>query len=167
MKTKKEVSKKPIAKKKNATKVVAKSKVTPVKKMAVKKTVAKKVSTTSLRKKPASKSKTISASKKSVHVVKRRSNGLPSFKRMTYMTFSIILGILLATFLHLFVELVYMRNVMVSELRTNYFMGMPSFLPMAVQPLFLIAGVAFGTWLGFWGWRFVYIEKRHRTTRNA
>lgn len=172
MKTKKEVAKKSIGvvKKKVATKKViakvaaSKTKAVSVKKVAVKsKPSAKKVSRISSSKK----AKTISAAKKVTQVKKVGRNSLTLVKRFVYMGFSIILGLLIGTFVQLFLELIYMRRMMsvTNDLRVNYFMGMPTYLPVIVQQFFLLAGLAFGIWLGFWGWRFVYIERRHRSTR--
>lgn len=173
MKTKKEVSKKTtiVAKKKItgksiAVKSSAKKTKTAVKKAAIKKAApAKKVAA----KKTVAKHKTLSAPKKNVEAKRVGKSKLSSLKRATYMAFSIVLGLLLGTFVQLFLELVYMKKMMSSnvELQTNYFLGIPSFLPAIAEPFFLLAGLGFGIWLGFWGWRFVYVERRHRTTRIA
>ncbi|KKQ80317.1 MAG: histone protein [Candidatus Moranbacteria bacterium GW2011_GWD2_38_7] len=159
MQTKKTSSKK-VAAKKIEKKAAVKKTVTK-KVVAKKAVVAKKVT----KKSPAKvlKRKTMPAVKK---VVEARKTGRrrPSIKRVVYMILSIILGILLGTFVQSFVELVYVKKALmgVGMMQTNYFLGMPSYLPMFVSVIFLLCGLAFGIWLGFWGWRFVYIEHRHR-----
>lgn len=167
MKTKKEVKKSArVAKATPAKKVASKistsrTRAAEVKRVAVKSKSVKKASP--------KKQHTISAVKKSVGAKKMGERKLSSIKRSIYMAFSIVLGLLIGTFVQLFVELVYMRKMMsvISSPQVHYFMGIPSYLPSIVQGFFLLAGLAFGIWLGFWGWRFVYIEKRHRSTRNC
>lgn len=158
-----------VAAKKTSARAASASKPTS-KKPAAKKTVTKvKIATTKkmVARKAVQKTKTISALKKNVEAKKVSHRKHSAIKRTAYMSLSIILGLLVGSFVHLFVELVYMKKMMVENavLETHYFLGLPSYLPLYSEPMFLLAGLAFGIWLGFWGWRFVYIERRHRTTR--
>lgn len=152
MKTKK------TAPKKTKTAVVAKKPAAKSKTSAVKKVV--KVA----KKKVVKKNKTIPAVKKIVQAKKTGSKKEPTIKRVAYMVLSIFLGLLIGEFVHLFIELVYMKKIMAvgGVLKTSYFLGMASFLPMPVEPLFLLAGLLLGIWIGITGWRVVYIEHRHR-----
>lgn len=165
MTTKKDAPKKGVvATKKTVSKVSAKK--------IVKKTLTSKKTATSKKiqiKKVAAKShKTLSASKTIVEA-KKVSKGGYGLKRASYMFLSIILGILIGIFVHLFIELVYMKNMMASDLdlSPSYFLGMPSYLPSFAEPLFLLAGLILGIWVGKWGWKFAYIDRRHRSTRIA
>lgn len=162
METKKTSSKKIVAKK--SVKVTPKKAV--VKKAAIKKAVVlKKI----IKKSPVKKTsgaRTMSSVKKVVEV-KKTGHKHSRTKRYSYMTLSIIFGLLLGTFVQAFVELVYMKKSLIDAgmMQTNYFMGMPSYLPMFASAIFILSGLAFGIWLGFWGWRFVYVEHRHRSHR--
>lgn len=146
-------SSKPAAKK--AKLVTKKKTVSKAKPVVAKKVAAKKVS---------QKSKVIPALKKIVEAKKISHKRESRLKRMAYMTMSVLLGLLLGTFMSLFLELVYVRRapMMGSSLQTHYFLGLASYLPYFVQPMFLLIGLIFGVWLGFWGWKMVYIERRHR-----
>ncbi|EKD58241.1 MAG: hypothetical protein ACD_56C00167G0009 [uncultured bacterium] len=160
---------KKISPKKVATKKSVKA---PVKKVAAKKVAIKKaaVLTRTIEKSPAkkiSKTKTMQSVKKVIEV-KKTGHKHSKVKRYSYMTLSIIFGLLLGTFVQAFVELVYMRKSLVDTgmMKTNYFMGFPSYLPVFASVMFILGGLSFGIWLGFWGWKYVYIEHRHRTRRT-
>ena len=146
---------------KNA-KPVAKKSISKMKASTPKKTV--KVAS----KKVVRKSKTISAAKRNIEVKKTGYKKEPTIKRVLYMTLSVILGLLLGIFVHLFVELVYMKSIIDNDgiLKLNFFLGSPSFLPAIFQPFFLLCGLIFGVWLGFWGWNLVYVQRRHRMYRK-
>ena|GEM_PF-5247386 len=160
MKTKKEAeSKKKVVPKK---KVVAKIRtVSSVKK------VIKKTKTAVAKKKVVRRIKTIAAPKV-LH--KKTSNKFSAakityrLKRLTYMILSVMLGLLIAGFLSGLLERTYLENNFNMEvLPTAYqFMGIDLFLAPIAYIVIFAAGFGFGTWIGFWGWRMVYIEHRHR-----
>lgn len=167
MKTKKETSKKVI--KKTTKKVAPKKKETSkVRTVSLIKKSPKETKTATPKKRVIQagkqKAKTIAASKKSESVARRNRIIAYRAKRLLYMVLSITLGALIASFVLGFVELIYLKSIfrMGAVPVTHSFLGMQLF----VEPIFFVlifgAGVFSGVWLGFWGWRVVYIEKRHR-----
>jgi hypothetical protein len=146
-----------------AKKVVAKTKkvlaAKKVVKVATKKAVAKKVK----------KTKSMPSLKKGNVVEKISHKKESALKRFCYMTLAIILGLLLGTFVHLFVELAYFKKAQETgmDLPVNHFLGIYSFLPMPFVLMALLAGLVFGIWLGTWGWNMVYVQRRHRMFRKA
>ena len=144
-------------------KVAPKKKI--VKTSSVKKVVPKKV----MHKKVSAKSRALAATKTTAHAEKTGHKKESGLKRGVYMALSILLGLLLGTFVSLFMELVYMHEAARAniQLTTHYFLGMASYLPNFAQPLFLFCGLVFGIWLGFWGWNMVYVQRRHRMFRKA
>jgi hypothetical protein len=162
--------------------IVKKVKVTPKKKViarvrtvsAVKK-VVKKTKTAAAPKKTIKKTKTMAAPKL-LHAKTLASNSqarqkriiMYRLKRLTYMIMALAVGILSAGFLLGLMERIYLENSF--KLGTNpithQFLGMQLFLLPVVYVLIFGAGIAFGAWLGFWGWRMVYIEHRHRMYRK-
>ena len=158
---------KTVVAKKVAAKIVKKTKISATKKSPIKSKSSKKIVKVAT-KKISKKSKTISASRKFFEIKRSgRAKDMP-IKRIAYMTLSIILGLLIGLFVKLFLELVYMKNAMAvgATLKTNYFLGSPSYLPQAVQPLLLMAGLLLGIWIGLWGWEMVYVQHRHRMFRK-
>lgn len=153
MKTKKETAKK--------TKVA--SKVRTV-------SLIKKSKTAVISKHVGKKSKTIAASK--LLKTKTLSDFSPAkqkiiimyrLKRLTYMILAILLGMLSAGFMLGILEQVYLANSSRAGMNpaTHQFLGMHLFLLPIVYVLIFGAGIYLGAWLGFWGWRMVYIEHRH------
>lgn len=176
MKTKKETAKK--------TKVTTKKKAVPtgrqvaskVRTKAAVKKVIKKIKTAAPPKRAVKKHRTIAASifsrKRPAIISKLIEIGRTEItfnpKRVTYMLLALALGILIAGFVLGFLEMIYLKNSLKFGMipLTHQFLGMQLFLLPAVYVLIFGAGVVFGTWLGFWGWRVVYIEHHHRIFRN-
>jgi uncharacterized membrane protein YdjX (TVP38/TMEM64 family) len=84
------------------------------------------------------------------------------------MILSLTVGILSAGFVLGLMEMVYIKNTlkMGASPIVHQFLGMQLFLLPIIYILIFAAGLSFGTWLGFWGWRVVYVERRHRMYRN-
>ncbi|EKE19899.1 MAG: hypothetical protein ACD_8C00088G0001 [uncultured bacterium] len=167
MKIKKETSKKVVKKTtKNAT---PKKKVaSKVRTVSLTKRVTKEIKTATSKKRVIQagkqKTRTIAAPKKSESLARRNRIIAYRAKRLLYMVLSVTLGALIASFVLGFIELIYLKSIfrMGAIPVTHSFLGMQLF----VEPIFFVLifglGVALGVWLGFWGWRVVYIEKRHR-----
>ncbi|MDD5396738.1 MAG: hypothetical protein PHW24_01615 [Candidatus Moranbacteria bacterium] len=155
MKTKKEIAKKTKAapKKKEVKKVASKVRTVS----AVKKVVKKTKVAAAPKKRAVKKIKTMPALKLKV---KKNQN----FKRFTYMVLSLVLGTLIAGTALGFLEMVYIKNSlrMGGQPILHPFLGAQLFFFPAVYVLIFGAGLSFGAWLGFWGWRVVYVEHRHR-----
>ncbi|MEI7890996.1 MAG: hypothetical protein WCI36_03415 [bacterium] len=158
------------------TKTVPKKKVvSKVRTVTLTKKVVKKTKTAPVAKAALKKHKTIAAiridSRKEVTSVFSTSEKRElrhSLKRWTYMVLALTVGILSAGFVTGILEKIYIENNlrMGHELLTHQFLGMSMFLlPVAYIVIFGI-GICFGIWLGFWGWRVVYIEHNHRIFRK-
>jgi hypothetical protein len=89
-------------------------------------------------------------------------------KRATYMLLSVIIGMLSASLAIGLLETAYINSSLKNEiaLEPHHFAGMELLLSPAVYALVFAAGLAAGIRLGFWGWRVVYIEHRHRKFTN-
>lgn len=85
-------------------------------------------------------------------------------KRVFYMFLSLVVGILSAGFVSGLLEKVYLEKILQEGgvPSSHMFFGTTLFLEPIAYVLIFGAGIAFGIWLGFWGWRVVYIEHRHR-----
>lgn len=165
MNTKKENTKK-VAKKISVKRNAPKAEIKKVaKKSTVSKAVAKKVPT----RKKIQTTKALPAIKKNIQAKKADRRKIFGIKRSFYMTCSVLLGLLIGIFVYFFMELVYMKNMVASSqaMKMNYFLAMPTYLPGFAGPLALISGLLFGLWLGNWGWKHVYIDRKHRATRLA
>ncbi len=169
MNTKKKTLKKVEAPKKKAVKK-------PVKTLAIMKGTKKAEKKASViivkktaRKAAVKKTKTVAASKFSHKEEKCCLNREPAIKRFFYMTLAIIIGLLLGIAVNLFVELAYLQQKMIDgeAVRVYTLFGMNSYLPIVSQIFFLLSGLIFGVWLGMWGWRMVYIERRHRMFKHC
>jgi hypothetical protein len=157
--------------KKEVTKKVVKKTAAKVKTLSAAKKVVKKTKTASVAKKTNKIVKTIAAPKLaqgksftdlSDAALRKRAKHI--IKRSTYMLLALIVGILSAGFVIGLLEKIYIENSfkMGATPMTHQFLGMNLFLLPIAYILIFAAGLIFGTWLGFWGWRVVYIERRHR-----
>lgn len=171
MKTKKEISKRVV--KKITKKVTPKKKETSkVLTVASLKKNAKKTKMAAapkmIRQLADKKTKTIAAPMKLQSIARRNRIIAYRAKRLLYMVLSVTLGALIASFVLGFVELIYLRGVfrMGAIPVSHQFLGMNLFIEPTFFVLIFGLGVALGVWLGFWGWRVVYIEKRHRMFRG-
>lgn len=150
-----------------ATKKVpaSKNKKTVATKKTIKKT-AVKMPVKKVVKKSVKKTKTVASIKRHKVSLEKKSSRKKqvSPKRIAYMLLAIILGLLLGMIVYGFVEMIYLKNAYQSGIEpilydTN---GGSTFLPPVVKSSFMFVGLFFGVWLGFWGWRTVYIEHKHR-----
>ncbi len=164
MKIQKETTKK--------TKAVAKKKtVSKVRTLSATKKVVKKTKTAAPLKRTSRKSKTIAAPMLShgrvltgESVARRKRVVIYRMKRLSYMFLSLTLGILSAGFMVGLLEKIYIENSFKTGVVPDMhpFMGMQLFFLPIFYILIFGAGLILGAWLGFWGWRVVYIEHRHR-----
>jgi hypothetical protein len=152
MKTKKEITKK--------TKAIKSKKTSTTRSISATKKVVKKTKTA-----PHRKTKTIAASKTGSALMRlARKEVRFNAKRITYMVLSLVVGFLSAGFVAGLLELVYLKNIYKLGIApvTHNFLGLDLFLFPAFYLIIFGAGILLGTWLGFWGWRVVYIEHKHR-----
>lgn len=168
-KIKKEITKK--------TKTAPKKKViAKVRTVSAVKKVVKKIKTADAPKRKIKKTKTIAAPirshKKSAILASLIKLGRTeikfNLKRVTYMILALSVGILSAGFLLGLLEMVYLKNSLNAGVVpvAHKFLGMHLFLFPIVYVLIFGMGLLLGAWLGFWGWRVVYIERRHRMFRK-
>lgn len=158
--------------------IVKKIKDVPKKKVATKVAVkknSKKTKTAIVLKKIIKKPKAIAAQKVLKHEAlisessaKMKRKVIYRTKRLVYMIMAVALGILSAGFVLGVIEKVYLQNSFRMGVNpvTHHFLGMQLFLLPIVYVLIFFSGLCFGTWLGFWGWRIVYIEHNHRIFRK-
>lgn len=157
---------------------VKKIKAAPNKKVVAKvrtvsatKKVVKKTKVVAAPKRTIKKTKTIASSKKiHVNTLTNKASTKPTrkimwrLKRITYMILALVVGALSAGILLGFIEKIYLKNILnIGRIPVAHqFLGMQLFLFPTVYVLIFGAGLCFGAWLGFWGWRVVYVEHRHR-----
>jgi hypothetical protein len=126
------------------------------KKAAPKKKVVKKI---------AGKTKTMASGK--IHKVsiqkKASSKCKVSFKRVVYVLLSYVLGLLTGLTVYGLIEIIYLKNLEQSGMMPSLYegFGVFSFFPPIAGISFLAAGLLFGAWVGSWGWRKVYAERKH------
>ena len=149
MQNKKKTTKKNAKKKRRASKAVLAKKSNPSAVLAIKKMEAKTVLLTKNFLKAAQKDMGGKGSK-------------TSFKQFIYMTLSVLIGLLAGTMLRFLADIVYLKRSIARgiELEPSYFLGLESFIPASFWALLLFCGLAFGIFLGFWGWKAVYVEGR-------
>ncbi len=78
-------------------------------------------------------------------------------KKITYLSLSVILGIILSFNLHAFVEMAYLRWVMSSGREVIFYGGCA--LPNIVQVLIWVLGIVGGYFIGKFWWQKIYIER--------
>lgn len=172
MKIKKEITKKiKIAPKKKAM-AAGKKVASKVRTVSATKKVVKKTKIAGAPKRKIKKTKTIAASKFSYEKMLADSSLMKlgrkeikfNLKRVTYVVLSLVVGILISGFVVGLLEMIYLKNSLKLGVfpSSHEFLGMHLFLFPAVYVTMFVAGLVFGAWLGSWGWRVVYIEKRHR-----
>lgn len=92
-------------------------------------------------------------------------NAEVSLKQFVYIALSVLVGLLAGTMLRFLAEMIYLKRAVAQGivLEQDYFLGLESYLPVSFCAFFLFCGLAFGIFLGFWGWKKVYIEHKKRT----
>ena len=75
-----------------------------------------------------------------------------------------MLGIILSTLAHVFVEFIYLKHALASDVVLTWHNGcaLPAWLKYGLP----IVGIIGGYFLGQYWWRVVYIEKRHWRFRS-
>ena len=89
-------------------------------------------------------------------------------KKKIYICCAIVVGLLLAAALDGLLETWWINRQVAAGIipMVNNDFGWDAFLPWQLTVAFFAFGLAFGTWLGLWGWRVVYVEKRHWSMRK-
>lgn len=84
-------------------------------------------------------------------------------KKTTYVFLTIVLTTMLTFFVHAFLEKRLINELLSQGLlpETDYFFGLPCYLPSITSIGLLSSGVIAGIWLGLKWWKIVYVEKRH------
>ncbi|MFA6271534.1 MAG: hypothetical protein WC693_00305 [Patescibacteria group bacterium] len=88
-------------------------------------------------------------------------------KKIFYIFSFTVLGIILSFIIHAIIEYSYISLTEASKIHWHNSFGSGSCaLPLWLQLVLLILGVASGLLMGFWGWRIVYIQKRHWKSKS-
>ncbi|MFA6524680.1 MAG: hypothetical protein WCT33_00240 [Patescibacteria group bacterium] len=83
-------------------------------------------------------------------------------KKIFYIFSFTILGIIFSFIVHAIIEYTYLSLTEVTEIHWyNSFGAGSCALPAWLQLALLVLGSASGLIMGFWGWKIVYIQKRH------
>ncbi|MFA6391388.1 MAG: hypothetical protein WCW66_01360 [Patescibacteria group bacterium] len=83
-------------------------------------------------------------------------------KKIFYIACFTILGIILSFILHAIVEFSYISTKSAEKVFWyNSFGNNSCALPPWIQYGLLLFGILSGLFMGFWGWKVVYIQKRH------
>ncbi|HWQ60617.1 MAG TPA: hypothetical protein VN420_05750 [Candidatus Fimivivens sp.] len=83
-------------------------------------------------------------------------------KQTIYKIIAVGIGLLLGSIAHWLVEAWWIGYALSHgvPLTLRHTLGSACYLPWYVEGGFLLGGLAFGLFLGSWGWRVVYVEKR-------
>jgi hypothetical protein len=81
-----------------------------------------------------------------------------NIKKIAYILLAMFLGLLFSLIAHALIEINFLNNSFVAG---NFSEGRGCFLPLTVQIILPISGLAFGYYLGVNWWQIVYVEKRH------
>lgn len=91
-----------------------------------------------------------------------------TMKKIIYITCFAVLGLLLATLLHAFIEIVVLEIITSDweRYRDSFIWQNWSFLHLIIAGAFWIKGAGFGLWAGIYFWRVIYEEKRYFRKAN-
>lgn len=98
--------------------------------------------------------------------MKKQNEFFLAMKKTVYVCLTIILAFLLTIILHVGMEVIFYNYLMASNLPIlTYYTPIygNSLLPFSVQLTLFNFGVISGFLLGFFWWRIVYIEHKHRS----
>ncbi len=83
-------------------------------------------------------------------------------KKLAYVVLAVILGIILSFIIHGIIEMIYLNWAEKNNILIKWAVvwgDKTCALPLWLIWLLPVIGIAFGLWLGFWGWKKIYQNK--------